>query len=219
MGRGGDREATSLTQAGGEQLRTAWRAPQLRSQAGAWLFLHSIHGKTHPLPAPAAELWGDCRWVPPCLGFPRGHGSHSAGAALLHPAKPRVAFLATLHCCLVIASAGTRICSMTWEHCVLPSLGSSALKGTKPPPPPALCWVGKDPSQRLSAVAALGEGPHGGGWWQLCHARAAVLAICSHLTPAPIAWHGVGSLGPTQHPPSQPRAGQHIQEVQGRWRS
>ena len=97
----------------------------------------SIRGKTRPLPAPGAEPWGDRTWVPLRPAFPYGHGSRRAGAALVHPAEPRVAFLAALHCCLVIADLLRDPGAL---RAAVP--GERSSEGTKPPPPPAPCQAG-----------------------------------------------------------------------------
>lgn len=165
----------------------------------------SIRGKTRPLPAPGAEPWGDRTWVPMRPAFPYGHGSRRAGAALVHPAEPRVAFLAALHCCLVIADLLRDPGAL---RAAVP--GERSSEGTKPPPPPAPCQAGTGlPSSsqwgRLWVrVPTVGVG--GGSAAPPC-ARAAASAICSGLTPAPTAWHRAGSPGPTQPPPLPEQGG------------
>lgn len=168
----------------------------------------SIRGKTRPLPAPGAEPWGDRIWVPLRPAFPYGHGSRRAGAALVHPAEPRVAFLAALHCCLVIADLLRDPGAL---RAAVP--GERSSEGTKPPPTPSAVPSGDGPSQQLSMGAALGEGPHGGGWRR--QRGSAVCQGCSvgHLQRSHTCAHRLAPRGqprsnPTPHPPFQSREAQ-----------
>lgn len=141
---------------------------------------------------------------PPCLSFPSGHGPRGPGPAVTRLAKPKIAFLATFHCCLAIATAGTM--QGPGARRALPAPGVLGSEGTgMDAGSPGLCRVGTGP--RRGVWWQRGP-PRGWWWWWWWQRRSSLVpgsaapAICSGLTPAPTA------LGTARAPRSgTPRAG------------
>lgn len=164
-----------------------------------------FRGKMCPLPASSAEPLRDHEAIPPpCLSFPSGHGPRGPGPAVTRLAKPKIAFLATFHCCLAIATAGTM--QGPGARRALPAPGVLGSEGTgMDAGSPGLCRVGTGP--RRGVWWQRGP-PRGWWWWWWWQRRSSLVpgsaapAICSGLTPAPTA------LGTARAPRSgTPRAG------------